>query len=72
MPLLRNELEKRLPDEVLQRVDRARDFLECSLGIAFAEAHASKGLKGLRTRIGSGGSNGATVRRTVGVGETQL
>ena len=72
MPLMRNELEKRLPDEVLQRVDRARDFREGALGVAFAEAHAPEGLKSLRTCIGSGGSNGATVRRTVGVGETQL
>ena len=70
--MLRNELEKRLPDEVLQRVDRARDFLECSLRVAFAEAHASKGLKSLRTRIGRSGSDSAAVRRAVGMGEAQL
>ena len=72
MALLRNELEKGLADEVLQQVHRAWDLLEGALRVAFAEAHASKGLKSLRTRVGSDRDNGAAVGRAVGVGETQL
>src|SRR6187399_1009576 len=72
MALLRNELEKCLADEVLQQVHRAWDLLEGALRVAFAEAHASKGLKSLRTRIGRSGSDSAAVRRAVGMGEAQL
>src|SRR6185369_17534906 len=70
--LLRNELKKRLANDVLQSRDGARDFREGALGLSFVEAHADQGLEGLRTCIGNGGNDDAPVRRTVSMREVQL
>ena len=70
--LLRNELEKRLANDLLDRGDGARNFRKSALGLSFAEAHADEGLKCLRTQIGNGCDDGAAVWRAVGMREMEF
>jgi hypothetical protein len=70
--LSRNELAERLADELLQGGDRLRDFRERAFGITLAKAQGGERLKGLRTCIGNGGSEGPAVGRAVGMAEAEL
>ena len=67
-----SELAERLADELLEGGDGVRDSCQGALGYALEEAQAGEGSKGLRTRIGNSGGDGAAVGRAVGMGEMQL
>jgi hypothetical protein len=66
-----SELAERVPDELVEGGDGIRDLCENALGVALAEAKAQKRLKGLLPYIGSSWTDGATVRRAVGVEEAR-
>ena len=72
MLLLTSELAERVADELLEGRDGIWNACESAFDLAVAESHAGEGSKRLRTRIGSGGSDGAAVARALGVGEIKV
>jgi hypothetical protein len=71
LALLRSELAKRLPNDLLEGGDTIWDLCESAFGVALSETQAPERLKGFRTHVSSCGADDAAVGRAVRVAETR-